>query len=303
MIAEADDKARVLRGLDIGVHDFLVRPVDRNELVARVRTQVRRKRFSDSLRSTVQTSMELAITDPLTGLHNRRYLDSHLGALFDEAASRGQARSRCFSSTSTASSRSTTPTATTRATRCCASSRCGSGPTPAASTSSPATAARSSSSPARHGGRRRRGHRRAHPRAHRGDAVPDPPRHAGDPGDGLDRRRGPRGRRHRGRRDAEARRSCPLPGKAAGPEPGDRSRGVTPLPLAGEAESRSDRVRAGRLKLNINNQLSPPGGPCPIVPDGPGCTLRSTASVRHRPRPTPALRVLRSAASPGYFVG
>jgi two-component system cell cycle response regulator len=71
MIAEADDKARVLRGLDIGVHDFLVRPVDRNELVARVRTQVRRKRFSDSLRSTVQTSMELAITDPLTGLHNR----------------------------------------------------------------------------------------------------------------------------------------------------------------------------------------------------------------------------------------
>ena len=90
MIAEADDKARVLRGLDIGVHDFLVRPVDRNELVARVRTQVRRKRFSDSLRSTVQTSMELAITDPLTGLHNRRYLDSHLGALFDEAASRGR---------------------------------------------------------------------------------------------------------------------------------------------------------------------------------------------------------------------
>ena len=34
--------------------------------------------------------MELAITDPLTGLHNRRYLDSHLGALFDEAASRGR---------------------------------------------------------------------------------------------------------------------------------------------------------------------------------------------------------------------
>ena len=69
--------ARVLRGLDIGVHDFLVRPVDRNELVARVRTQVRRKRFADGLRDSVQASMELAVTDPLTGLHNRRYLDSH----------------------------------------------------------------------------------------------------------------------------------------------------------------------------------------------------------------------------------
>jgi two-component system cell cycle response regulator len=90
MIAEADDKARVLRGLDIGVHDFLVRPVDRNELVARVRTQVRRKRFADTLREAVQNSMELAITDPLTGLHNRRYLDSHFGALFDEAAARGR---------------------------------------------------------------------------------------------------------------------------------------------------------------------------------------------------------------------
>lgn len=90
MIAEADDRARILRGLDIGVHDFLVRPVDRNELVARVRTQVRRKRFSDKLREAVQASMELAVTDALTGLHNRRYLDNHLAILFDDAKSRGR---------------------------------------------------------------------------------------------------------------------------------------------------------------------------------------------------------------------
>jgi two-component system cell cycle response regulator len=88
MIADADDKPRILRGLDIGVHDYVLRPVDRNELVARVRTLVRRKRFSDRLRESVQTSMELAVTDALTGLHNRRYLDSHLGGLFDEAVLR-----------------------------------------------------------------------------------------------------------------------------------------------------------------------------------------------------------------------
>jgi two-component system cell cycle response regulator len=85
MIAEEHDRARVIRGLDFGVHDYLMRPVDRNELVARVRTQVRRRRFSEVLRGAVQASMELAITDGLTGLHNRRYLDSHLGALFAEA--------------------------------------------------------------------------------------------------------------------------------------------------------------------------------------------------------------------------
>ncbi|HYF56955.1 MAG TPA: PleD family two-component system response regulator [Salinarimonas sp.] len=90
MVAEAYDRPRILRGLDIGVHDFLVRPVDRNELVARVRTQVRRKRFTERLRDSVQASMELAVTDPLTGLHNRRYLDSHLAALFDEATLRGR---------------------------------------------------------------------------------------------------------------------------------------------------------------------------------------------------------------------
>jgi two-component system cell cycle response regulator len=89
-LAGPDDRARVLRGLDIGVGDFLVRPVDRNELLARVRTQVRRKRFTDRLRESVQASLELAVTDALTGLHNRRYLDSHLNALFEDAVARGR---------------------------------------------------------------------------------------------------------------------------------------------------------------------------------------------------------------------
>ena len=74
MLGESDDRARILRGLELGVQDFLVRPVDRNELLARVRTQVRRKRFADLLRDSVQSSMEMAVTDQLTGLHNRRHL-------------------------------------------------------------------------------------------------------------------------------------------------------------------------------------------------------------------------------------
>ncbi len=90
MVCQADDRARILRGLEIGVHDYLVRPVDRNELVARVRTQVRRNRFATRLRDSVHASMEMAVTDALTGLHNRRYLDSHIPALFDQSVLRAR---------------------------------------------------------------------------------------------------------------------------------------------------------------------------------------------------------------------
>lgn len=91
MMGEAEDRARILRGLDIGAHDFLIRPIDRNELLARVRTQVRRKRFTEKLRDSVQSSMEMAVLDQLTGLHNRRFMDSRMAVMFDESALRARA--------------------------------------------------------------------------------------------------------------------------------------------------------------------------------------------------------------------
>src|SRR6201988_855011 len=90
MVAEAEDNARLLRGLEIGVNDYLVRPIDKNELLARVRTQIRRKRYTARLRDNVQQSMEMAITDGLTGLYNRRYMESHLATLVEQAAGRGK---------------------------------------------------------------------------------------------------------------------------------------------------------------------------------------------------------------------
>ena len=79
------DTRKLVRALDIGVNDYLARPVDRNELIARVSTQLRRKRYVDQLRSSFQASLEMAVTDQLTGLYNRRYLASHLSAMFDRA--------------------------------------------------------------------------------------------------------------------------------------------------------------------------------------------------------------------------
>jgi two-component system cell cycle response regulator len=71
----------MVRALDIGVNDYLMRPVERSELLARARTQLRRKRYSDRLRHSLQLSLEMAITDQLTGLFNRRYMSRHLNTL------------------------------------------------------------------------------------------------------------------------------------------------------------------------------------------------------------------------------
>lgn len=80
LIAAADQHAQVLRGFDIGANDHLLRPVDPNELRARARNQIRRKRYQERLRADLDRSLELAVTDPLTGLRNRRYVRRHLDA-------------------------------------------------------------------------------------------------------------------------------------------------------------------------------------------------------------------------------
>ncbi|MGF1543636.1 MAG: PleD family two-component system response regulator [Parvularculaceae bacterium] len=89
-VVRQGDMRKLMRALDIGVSDYLSRPVDQSELVARVLTQVRRKRYIDRLRYSFEASLEMAVTDQLTGLYNRRYLASHLSAMFDRAFWTGQ---------------------------------------------------------------------------------------------------------------------------------------------------------------------------------------------------------------------
>lgn len=90
LISDPDEKPMLLRALDLGVNDYIIRPIEVNELRARVQTQLRRKIYADRLRGMVTNAVELAITDPLTGLHNRRYLDSHLRSLVDRSAQAGK---------------------------------------------------------------------------------------------------------------------------------------------------------------------------------------------------------------------
>src|SRR5712692_6853307 len=61
-ISDAENHTRLVRGLEIGVNDYLFRPIDKNELLARVRTQIRKK----------------------------RYMETHVGTLVEQAAARGK---------------------------------------------------------------------------------------------------------------------------------------------------------------------------------------------------------------------
>ena len=81
LVAEPEQHDRLLRGFDLGADDWVLRPVDENELRVRARNQIRRKFYQDRLRADLGHALELALTDPLTGLYNHRYLMRHLSGL------------------------------------------------------------------------------------------------------------------------------------------------------------------------------------------------------------------------------
>ncbi len=90
VIVDPDDRPRLVKALEIGVNDILTRPIDPQELSARARTQIKRKRYTDFLRQNLDHSLELAVTDQLTGLHNRRYMETQLAALVKRASMGGE---------------------------------------------------------------------------------------------------------------------------------------------------------------------------------------------------------------------
>ena len=88
-VVDATERPRLVKALEMGVNDILTRPIDPEELAARARTQVRRKRYTDFLREKLDYSLEMAVTDALTGLHNRRYMAGQLQAFVQRAAHGG----------------------------------------------------------------------------------------------------------------------------------------------------------------------------------------------------------------------
>jgi two-component system cell cycle response regulator len=88
-VVDPADRPRLVKALELGVNDVLARPVDPEELDARARTQILRKRYADFLKQKLDYSLEMAVTDALTGLHNRRYMAGQLQALMSRAGQGG----------------------------------------------------------------------------------------------------------------------------------------------------------------------------------------------------------------------
>ncbi len=90
MICNPEDRQRAGKGLDIGASDVIFTPVDKQELLARVRTQARRSRYIEMLRDRVDRGLELSVIDQLTGLYNRRYMTNQLEQLIQRSQMGGQ---------------------------------------------------------------------------------------------------------------------------------------------------------------------------------------------------------------------
>ena len=88
LVAEPEERGTILRGFDLGANDWLMLPLDENELRARARNQIRRKFYQDRLRSDLGTALEMALIDPLSGLYNQRYLMRHLRGLMETGPNR-----------------------------------------------------------------------------------------------------------------------------------------------------------------------------------------------------------------------
>jgi diguanylate cyclase (GGDEF)-like protein len=81
LIADETGLPRLDSGLGLGADDYLIRPVDRNELLVRTGTLIRRKRLQHRLHRISVRSLPIKVTDELTWLYNRRYLLSSLDEL------------------------------------------------------------------------------------------------------------------------------------------------------------------------------------------------------------------------------
>lgn len=85
LVVESGGVKVAAKGLDLGASDYIESPFDVNELIARIRSQLRRKRYSDRLRSNVRNGLKMAVIDPLTGIYNRRYASQHMIRVMERA--------------------------------------------------------------------------------------------------------------------------------------------------------------------------------------------------------------------------
>jgi two-component system, cell cycle response regulator len=69
-LKDMEDK---IKGLELGVDDYLVKPINIHELRARINALIKKKAYLDKLKTGYESAVHSAITDKLTGLYNYAY--------------------------------------------------------------------------------------------------------------------------------------------------------------------------------------------------------------------------------------
>jgi diguanylate cyclase (GGDEF)-like protein len=90
LLTARDAKSHVIEGLGAGADDYLTKPVDDNELIARLNTGRRILQLEQSLRAANRVNQLLSVTDELTGAYNRRYLMEQLPKEIERARRYGR---------------------------------------------------------------------------------------------------------------------------------------------------------------------------------------------------------------------
>jgi len=85
LVTVKTDSASRVEGLKIGADDYVCKPFDEDELLARVEAMLRIKRLHDHVVEARARLEQLSLHDDLTGLFNYRYLHSRLSEEFKRA--------------------------------------------------------------------------------------------------------------------------------------------------------------------------------------------------------------------------
>ena len=89
VLAHPDPETAAM-ALDVGASDLFTMPMDPQETALRISQHVQRKQRADALRNAVSTGLRMAVTDPLTGLFNRRYALAHLDRIAADSRETGR---------------------------------------------------------------------------------------------------------------------------------------------------------------------------------------------------------------------
>jgi two-component system cell cycle response regulator len=84
LVIAREDEPQLAQAFELGVNDCIVRPIDKSELLARVKWLLRKKRYTDELQESLSLSLNMATLDELTGLYNRRFMDRRLELLIEK---------------------------------------------------------------------------------------------------------------------------------------------------------------------------------------------------------------------------